>query len=127
MPKVRTTITIDADKLARWQAVASVERRSLSSVITQWLEQVLQSAEYLAAQVDEDREASLDRLQRLMISIQVVNEQSILAVGTAQGKTAAAGPAMAARAGAVPSPPSCNTGGKAWENPNAGQGRGRHG
>jgi hypothetical protein len=127
MPKVRTTITIDADKLARWQAVASVERRSLSSVITQWLEQVLQSAEYLAAQVDEDREASLDRLQRLMISIQVVNEQSILAVGAAQGKTATAGHAMAARAVAVPVPPPCNTGGKAWENPNAGQGRGRHG
>jgi predicted nucleic acid-binding protein len=126
MPKVRTTITIDAEKLARWQAVATSERRSLSSILTQWLDQVVQSAEYVAAQVDDDRGASLERLQLLMSTIEIVNESTSDAVAAAKGEAATAGQARAARAVAASTPPPCNTGGKAWENPNAVAVRGRH-
>lgn len=103
MAKVRTTITIDEDQLARWQAVADRQKTSLSSTINGWLEQVLDAAEYVAACVDEDRQASKARLADVIRSLQLATELTQEAVADAKKGARGAARGTSARSG-TPSP-----------------------
>ena len=99
IPKVRTTVTLDHDLVERFAEVASKEQRSFSFVINSWLQQVIQPAEFVAAQVDHDRAASTERLRSLMGAVQVVNEQASDAVSKARGLPSATTPRRAKRGG----------------------------
>lgn len=123
MAKVRTTITIDEGLWHRFQRVADLEDRSFSSTINGWLEQVVESAEFVASQIDADKQASAQRLRTLMGSIEVVNDQvgAVLARAKGDGRAAAKSAALAERDTdhSYPptpmqsvNPPPCNTGGK---------------
>lgn len=111
IPKVRTTVTLDHDLVERFAEVASKEQRSFSATINGWLQQVIEPAEFVAAQIDHDRAASAQRLRTLMGSIQVVNDESAQALSKAKGVPRAGQAGGAALRGA-PIPPPCNTGGK---------------
>lgn len=99
IPKVRTTVTLDHDLVERFAEVASKEQRSFSFIINKWLQQVIQPAEFVAAQVDHDIAASAERLRSLMGAVQVVNEQASAAVGKARGLPSATAPRRAKRGG----------------------------
>jgi predicted transcriptional regulator len=115
MAKVRTTITIDEGLWHRFQRVAELEDRSFSATVNGWLEQVVEPAEFVASQIDADKQASAQRLRTLMGAVQAVNDQAGAVLARAKG-SAAAGPGTDAKrragAGRVVNPPPCNTGGK---------------
>jgi len=115
MAKIRTTITIDEGLWHRFQRVAELEDRSFSSTVNGWLEQVVEPAEFVASQIDADKQASAQRLRTLMGAVQVVNDQAGAVLARAKGG-AAAGPGGDAKrragAGRAVNPPPCNTGGK---------------
>lgn len=65
MSKVRTTITIDEDLLARFQAVADQERRSLSSLLNTWLEQCVEAAEFVGDLAEGQRGRGVKAMREL--------------------------------------------------------------
>lgn len=115
MAKVRTTITIDEGLWHRFQHVAQLEERSFSSTVNAWLAQVVEPAEFVAAQISGDKHASAQRLRTLMGAVEVVNDQAaaVLAKAGARSRDAQR-PGAQRTAGGVAAiyPPSCNTGGK---------------
>lgn len=115
MAKVRTTITIDEGLWHRFQRVAELEDRSFSSTVNGWLEQVVEPAEFVASQIDADKQASAQRLRSLMGAVQVVNDQVIEVLGRVNKPAAERARTERLRrpgASAVVNPPPCNTGGK---------------
>lgn len=107
MPKIRTTLTIDEDVLARYQRFADMQGESLSATVSGWLDTSAESAELLAVQIAKvKRSANPARAARqLAQSLQVVED------GFAQVIRKGGGASAEVR-GAGAAPPSCNTGGK---------------
>jgi hypothetical protein len=115
MAKVRTTITLDEGLWHRFQRVSELEDRSFSATVNGWLAQVVEPAEFVAAQIDGDKQASAARLRTLMGAVEVVNDQAQAALTKAKGigrGGAAAGAQRTGGAGPASIPPPCNTGGK---------------
>lgn len=113
--KVRTTITLDEGLLRRFQRVAELEDRSFSATVNNWLAQVVEPAEFVAAQIDGDKHASAVRLRALMGAVESVNDQAaaVLAKAGAVGRGARrTGAERAAPGVGADNPPPCNTGGK---------------
>lgn len=113
MPKVRTTITIDQEALARYESMAKVAGDSLSSFISDWLTVTTDAAQDLAVRIRrvKDSPEPVAAAKRLIEALRVVEEgfeSSMVRVGGGRGSVAvepADTPPTAA-------PPSCNTGGK---------------
>ena len=109
MAKRRITLSLDADLVDRFQACADLERRSLSALVEQWLEQVVEPAEWVASMADSQRGTGVENIQAVIAALQVAQEQQVTALLNAKGGGGKRGPAGHAPAA---SPPSCNTGGK---------------
>lgn len=120
MPKVRTTLSLDAELLARFQAVADLERRSLSSFINAWLEQVLPAAEWVGSMAAQERATGMKNMQAILAALQVAQEEAVATVRKAAREAQAEDrarrpggqPGSRQAHGLASSPPSCNTGGK---------------
>jgi hypothetical protein len=109
MPKVRTTITIDQDLIARYQRSAELNRISLSAEINTWLLQVVQASEFVAELGERSKAKGMSYIADMITALQVAQEQAEEAVTKAHA-TATAELATRARSRALP--PSSNTGGK---------------
>lgn len=118
MPKVRTTLTIDQDVLARYQEMATLQGESLSATVSTWLDVTSDSAHFLAQQVATVKRSprQAHAAARLAETFNVMEEgfrQSAQAGRGGRAPVGAGGEVRAsATAGARPIPPSCNTGGK---------------
>lgn len=107
MPKIRTTLTIDQDVLARYQRFAELQGESLSATVSGWLDTSVESAELLAVQIAKvKRSTNPARAARsLAQSLQIVEDGFAQSIGQGSGTSAEV-------RGAGAAPPSCNTGGK---------------
>lgn len=111
MPKRRITLSLDDDLIERFQAAADQERKSLSSCVNSWLHQVVQPAEFVSGLAEEARDIGSQKINALIASLQVAQEQSVSVVlGAKQGSRAKRASGAPHAVAAVP--PLCNTGGK---------------
>lgn len=108
MPKRRITLSLDEDLVARFQAAADKERRSLSALVENWLDQVVSPAEWVASMAASQRGQGVQNIQAVIAALQESQERTISALTKARTGSRSAGSARPAAA----SPPSCNTGGK---------------
>lgn len=105
MPKVVTSMTLDAETVAQWRHVARLEGRSLSATVNDWLEQIFPAALQVASQIDSDKEASKRRVLALVGAVQAVHEEAQTAISKATRKAAKPGlAAVAADLALTPSP-----------------------
>ena len=108
MPKARTTLSLDAVTIERWQRLARLQRTSLSAVVNEWLDDTYEAAEYKAVRIYSGGDDVRQRVAELTTALAVVSE-GYQAVNRA--KEGRASGMRSARPDAL-SPPSCNTGGK---------------
>lgn len=110
MTTTRTTITIDDDVLSHWREISKIQGASLSSVISDWLEDTADAAKYKAVSIHAQSMKVKDVTRRMVVSLRTVEESYAAAIGRAAGTP---GRALAGTSGtgALPPRPS-NTGGK---------------
>lgn len=106
-PKVRVTLSMDAEVLANYQRFAKLSNQSLSAFINGWLADTEDSADYLSVQLYAERD-DVRQMQRSLLQRLESVESSIGPVGKRRAAGVGAAPPPRAR----PAPPSCNTGGK---------------
>ena len=107
MTTTRTTITIDSHVLSLWREVSKIQGASLSSVISDWLEDTVEAAQYKAISIHAQSRKVKDVTQRMVVSLRTVEESYAAAMGRAGAKPQAERDLAPAR----PPRPS-NTGGK---------------
>jgi hypothetical protein len=127
MPKIRTTLTIDQDVLARYQRAADHQGESLSRTISGWLEASAEGAEQVAMQIHRVKNSARPQraAERMTELLKVVSEGYDLAVDVPAGGQAVTEGGQARAARRTPPtghPPSCNTGGKVPPRSTADQG-----
>jgi len=123
MPKIRTTITIEADVLARYQRAADQSGESLSRTISDWLQASAEGAEQVAMQIQRVKQSPEPgrAAARLTELLAVVSEGYDQAVNMPRGGRE---DGDGARDGVLTTghPPACNTGGKVPRRSTATQG-----
>lgn len=63
MPKLRTTLSLDASVVAQFKRIAELEGSSLSAVVNDWLSEVADSASLVAQAASDQRAANALRLR----------------------------------------------------------------
>jgi hypothetical protein len=98
-PKVRVTVSLDAEVLADFQRFARMADQSLSSFLNAWLADTSESAEFVAVRLFESRDDVRQGVAKLNASLQAVEE------GFGQALRAGRGGPHAGRQAAGGSPP----------------------
>lgn len=125
MSRVRTTLTIDAEVIERYKAIAQVQGQSLSSSVSDWLKSSVESAELVASELHRIK-GSLNpgkASAEVAETLRVIRERYSNLVFTVNGEDRSparpdtgvalrsGGAAVSGRASGS-NPPSSNTGGK---------------
>jgi len=122
MAKIRTTLTIDESALDRYKRMAELQRESLSSTVSAWLETSADSAEMLARRIAAAKASAnpARAIKELTATLQAGEEgYSTVKQIAKRGPADRAERATSGRPG--PIPPSCNTGGKVPERTKGGR------
>lgn len=118
MAKIRTTLTIDEDVLARYQAIAQIQDESLSSVVSSWLKHTVEGAELLGLQINKIKSSLIpaQAASEMAATLEVLQERYAGTIFRVNGEVWRDGGALRQRGGSGPQdrpiPPSSNTGGK---------------
>ena len=112
----RVSVPLTAEALATFERLAKASNMSTGAAIAEWLNDTMEAAQFLALKVEQARAAPKVVLREMQAyALGVADETGDLIRKIAEKGTAdraAAGKRSAATPVAVPSPPSCNTGGK---------------